>query len=459
MIHVVAKPLRSYFSRPAAVQVEHVAFPAFYSFRHWLNPLVIFTGVTVLFLLGGVVSRTSFLIGLTLVVCGVYLFYSARAAARALNLVRQPVHPRLVEGDEVQVIVEVRNRGGFPLFGLVIDETFTASLKSRVRLALARAIPPHSHMRLQYTRKCDGGMGKHEIGPLEAVVTDPLGIFKFLVIEDSLVEVDVLPRIESLPELSFRGSPHSALYGFYDVAQRGFSVNFSGIRPYSPGDSLRHIAWKLTARTGELMVKEFERAVNSEVTVVLDLNPDIHLGIKSLSTWEYARDAALSIMSRQLELNNSVRLVSNHTFSELGRGEDHFHYLCREILKWSPEQLANDPSLMRWGVGGDLLLRTSNLISRSSTLVYLAPYNKGPFDSALRVLKHMTGEGIDIHVVLIDVNSFVSPLVRKLNWAHLAEVGACRGIEEELANLRRMGFHAYQLQCSQNLAKGFLVHG
>lgn len=96
------------------------------------------------------------------------------------------------------------------------------------------------------------------------------------------------------------------------------------------------------------MVKEFERSVNSEVTVILDLNPEVHLGIKSQSTWEYGRDAALGIMSRQLEMNNSVRLVSNHFFSELGRGEDHFHYLCREVLKWSPEHLTEDESLMRW---------------------------------------------------------------------------------------------------------------
>ena len=441
------------------MDLDHVGFPPFHSYRHLLNPFTLYFGLTGLFLFGGLFQRTSFLIGLTLIVCGVYLFFSARSAAQSLVVQRLPVKPQLVEFEEVQVIVEVRNRGGFPVYGLVIDETFTASLRSRVRLAMPRTLPAHSHMRLQYKRKCDGGMGHHDIGPLEATVTDVLGVFKFLIVEDTLLEVEVLPRIEPLPELAFRGSPHSTLYGYYDVAQRGFSVNFSGIRPYSPGDSLRHIAWKLTARTGELMVKEFERSVNSEVTVVLDLNPEIHLGIKSQSTWEYGRDAALGIMSRQLEMNNSVRLVSNHFFSELGRGEDHLHHMCREVLKWSPEQLTDDPSLLRWGVAGELLMRASTLISQGSTLVYICPYHKLEFGKAREVLKHLAGEGIDVHVVFIDVNSFVAPLLRKLSWAHLAEVGYCRGVDEEVAELRKMGFTPYKIKCGEPLAKGFLVNG
>lgn len=235
MIHVVAKPLRSYFARPASVDLDHVGFPPFHAYRHLLNPFTLYMGLTGLFLFGGLFQRTSFLIGLTLIICGIYLFLSARSAAHSLVIQRLPIKPQYVEGEEVQVIVEVRNRGGFPVHGLVINETFTAALRSQVRLAMPRTLPAHSHLRLQYLRQCDGGMGHHDVGPLEATVTDVLGVFRYLVVEDTLVELEILPRIEPLPELVFRGSPHSTLYGYYDVAQRGLSVNFSGIRPYSPG--------------------------------------------------------------------------------------------------------------------------------------------------------------------------------------------------------------------------------
>lgn len=129
--------------------------------------------------------------------------------------------------------------------------------------------------------------------------------------------------------------------------------------------------------------------------------------------------------------------------------------MCREVLKWSPEQLTDDPSLLRWGVAGELLMRASTLISQGSTLVYICPYHKLEFGKAREVLKHLAGEGIDVHVVFIDVNSFVAPLLRKLSWAHLAEVGYCRGVDEEVAELRKMGFTPYKIKCGEPLAKGF----
>lgn len=104
-------------------------------------------------------------------------------------------------------------------------------------------------------------------------------------------------------------------------------------------------------------------------------------------------------------------------------------------------------------------MRTSTLISRGSTLVYISPYHKLEFAKAREVLKHLSGEGIDIHIVFIDANSFVAPLVRKLSWAHLAEVGYCRGVEEEMGELRKMGFTSYQIKCGEPLARGFLIHG
>jgi uncharacterized protein (DUF58 family) len=46
--------------------------------------------------------------------------------------------------------------------------------------------------------------------------------------------------------------------------------HFAGVRGWQPGDSLRQVHWKTTARRGELMVKTFEEELGGRVTLILD---------------------------------------------------------------------------------------------------------------------------------------------------------------------------------------------
>ena len=47
-------------------------------------------------------------------------------------------------------------------------------------------------------------------------------------------------------------------------------MNFHALRPYAPGDDRRHVHWRSTARTGSLMVRQFEESRMSRVAVALD---------------------------------------------------------------------------------------------------------------------------------------------------------------------------------------------
>src|SRR5438552_3227765 len=75
-----------------------------------------------------------------------------------------------------------------------------------------------------------------------------------------------------LPLLGFV-LPSAELPGGQDVKSRAFHVtpNVSTIRDYQPGDSFNRIHWRSTARTGQLMVKEFELDPTAEVYLVLDM--------------------------------------------------------------------------------------------------------------------------------------------------------------------------------------------
>ena len=47
---------------------------------------------------------------------------------------------------------------------------------------------------------------------------------------------------------------------------------------YRPGDEIRRVDWKATARTGELMVRSEESLRRAAVTIVIDLCDDHHFG-------------------------------------------------------------------------------------------------------------------------------------------------------------------------------------
>ena len=72
-------------------------------------------------------------------------------------------------------------------------------------------------------------------------------------------------------------------------------------REYHPGDEVRRIDWKATARTGELMVRSEENPWRSAITLVIDLRDADHRGREPESSLDAALSMAASIGCLALE--------------------------------------------------------------------------------------------------------------------------------------------------------------
>src|SRR5205807_252503 len=106
--------------------------------------------------------------------------------------------------------------------------------------------------------------GAFNLDSITVRATDPLGIYSFSKRIHTDSEFLVFPVPEAIPDIVLSGAER---YGFRDLplaAARGSGVDPDGVREYVPGDPLRRMHWKSTARTGRLNVIEFEesRAVN-----------------------------------------------------------------------------------------------------------------------------------------------------------------------------------------------------
>src|SRR5687768_2180660 len=78
-------------------------------------------------------------------------------------------------------------------------------------------------------------------------------------------------RLDNL-ELRARGIVEGFMHGLHRSPFVGFSVAFASHREYAQGDDLRHVNWKLFARSNRLYVKQFDAETNMNLYLLLDVS-------------------------------------------------------------------------------------------------------------------------------------------------------------------------------------------
>lgn len=110
------------------------------------------------------------------------------------------------------------------------------------------------------------------VGPITTVAADPLGLIRR--VRDCAPRVDLFvhPEVVRLESTSL-----GFLRDVEGVATQNLSssdVAFATVREYHPGDDRRSIHWRTTARTGRLMVRQFEETMRSHLLLILSLRAD-----------------------------------------------------------------------------------------------------------------------------------------------------------------------------------------
>ena len=121
-------------------------------------------------------------------------------------------------------------------------------------------------------------------------------------------------------KLVARGVVEGFISGLHKSPYLGFSTEFAEHREYAPGDDLRHLDWRLFARTDRHYVKVFEEETNVRCYLLLDISGSMgYSGGAShgLSKLEYACYLAGALAYLMVKQRDPVGLV---TFSEqIGR--------------------------------------------------------------------------------------------------------------------------------------------
>ncbi len=175
------------------------------------------------------------------------------------------VPARVVAGSDVKVTALVSNRSRSATYD--VEATLTRTLNSRdstrSHLLPGQQVGLDVHFRALKR-------GAYRIGPAHVGSTYPLGIVRLSQRIGQPQTLLVTPRIHPMRSLRLHSGMRHQPGGIPLASQQGESLEFVGVRDYRPGDSPRKIHWKLFARRGQPVVREFAQEYFSRIGMILD---------------------------------------------------------------------------------------------------------------------------------------------------------------------------------------------
>ncbi|MFJ2371147.1 DUF58 domain-containing protein [Microbacterium sp. NPDC087665] len=143
--------------------------------------------------------------------------------------------------------------------------------------------------------------GVVKVGPVSVVRGDPLGLFERAHRRDDPVDLFVHPRT-----IVFDGQSLGFLRDLEGMPAADLSrddVSFHALIEYQPGDDLRHVHWKSTARTGTMMLRQYEETRRSHFVIGLSRSSGDY---STAEDFELAISAAGSIGLRAIRDSQRV---------------------------------------------------------------------------------------------------------------------------------------------------------
>lgn len=234
--------------------------------------------------------------------------------------VSRVVHPaRVSAGHDARVELVVTNSRWRPSPAVQVRDPFDGGEKvARFWIGpLARGEVRRSSYRLPATHR-----GVHRLGPLELRITDAFGLAvatRRTTLESTLT---VHPAYELVPVVGLSSHRDDDRRRHRPMLGSG-GTEFFTLREYVPGDDLRHVHWRSTARLGELVIRQPESQRRGRITVAVDLRAEV----VDEPTAERIVSAAASLAISALRSGTQVRVVTTDGWDSghgSGRGHDAF---------------------------------------------------------------------------------------------------------------------------------------
>jgi uncharacterized protein (DUF58 family) len=212
---------------------------------------------------------------------------------------------RMLEGDELDVTVTLDPASGAERVDVLLELPHGLALAEGAN-PVAIHLPDRRRRELRFRVRCER-WGGYALGRVFVRARDAFGLIRWEQQFDLRTPVKVYPREELLRTLL---RPHETqVFGGNHVArEKGEGIEFADLRPFVPGDRVRRVNWRASARRGQLWVNEHHAERNADVVIFLDSFAEV--GRPGASTLDDALRAAASLAARYLRQKDRVGFVS-----------------------------------------------------------------------------------------------------------------------------------------------------
>lgn len=247
-------------------------------------------------------------------------------------------HKRLLRtgrGSVIEVEAEVRNRDTLAARYVRLRAIASSQLDIKIEPS-AGEVPASGRLKVKVSVHTPR-VGQHGLHGLALEVHGAPGLFEVPLTFANPFGIEVLPRSFAAWLPSPRGGRSKLLAPTGRPGRaRGDGSDLRELREHRPGDPFRRIAWKASARRGQLLVRDFEREERDVVWVVLDASVELWAGPVGRAPLDLAIDEAASICQRYLARGDRVGLAiyaaTPRAFLLPDQGPAHGHKIAQALL-------------------------------------------------------------------------------------------------------------------------------
>lgn len=208
----------------------------------------------------------------------------------------------------------------------------------------------------------------------------------------NFLDPSVLAGIDNL-ELRARVAVEGFLSGLHRSPHRGFSVEFNDYRQYQRGDDLRHVDWKLYARSEKFYIKQYEDETNTRCMLAIDTSASMAYGSKGLSKLDYAISVASALAYFIMRQRDAVGLLTYddklRDFLPARARQPHLMQLLRVLSQVQPGQQTDAAKPL-----GDL----AATLTKKSLVLLISDLLQGE-EATLATLRNLRAMGHDVIVL------------------------------------------------------------
>jgi uncharacterized protein (DUF58 family) len=170
------------------------------------------------------------------------------------------------------------------------------------------SLPAGGRVEIAYTVR--GKRGALEFRDVWVTAGERLGVFWRCVTLPVPGRLFILPEVSKMRQVAIRPLRTRAYAGPVPARQGGSGVAFYGVREYQPGDPLRWINWRMSARhSHELFTNEFEQERVADVGLILDARRRSDVRGRGGMLFEHAVSATASLAASFLNDGDRVGLL------------------------------------------------------------------------------------------------------------------------------------------------------